>query len=157
MLYRLEQRIHTLAQNVVDRAKTTATGFTVEEVSFSSWQCEPDDDWGTHPYWLSAADIDANGYREAWQLFWNRLARIVPRISLVSQCYAEYFAQPMLILRKNSSVAFLNHHQRMRMCDSERHRDRLGSGCFWHFSTARSQRRGVAVVSMVPQHDVPRA
>lgn len=107
MHYRLEQRIHTLAQNVVDRANTTQTGFTAEEVSFLSWKCEPGDDWGTHQYWLASTEIEADDYIAAWRLFIKSLVRIVPRMVLVSQCYMEHLAQPILIKRTDSDVAFI--------------------------------------------------
>jgi hypothetical protein len=103
----MEQRIHTLAHNVVDRANTTQTGFTTEEVSFSSWQREPGDDWMTHQYWLASTDIEANDYIAAWRLFIKDLVRIVPKMALVSQCYMEHLAQPILIHRTDSDVAFV--------------------------------------------------
>jgi len=107
MLYRLEQRIHTLAQNVVGRATTHAPVFSAEDVTFSSWKVDKSDGWWTHKYWLATAEIDAKDYIGAWQTFWSRLARIVPRMSLVSQCYMEYLGQPILILRKDSDIAFV--------------------------------------------------
>ena len=107
MLYRLEQRIHTLAQNCVGRASTPAPEFTTDGVTFSCWLVKESDEWLTHDYWLATTEIDANGYIEAWQIFWKKLAKIVPRICLVSQCYMEYLGQPILILRKDIGVAFV--------------------------------------------------
>lgn len=109
MRYQLEQRIHTLAQNVIDTPTAGVTGFTAEGVQFSPWQVMPGDGWWTHEYWIATGEIDANDFRKAGQLFWEKLARIVPRISLVSLCYAEYRAQPILILQEDSDTAFLRY------------------------------------------------
>lgn len=107
VLYTLEQRIHTLAQNAIDAQTTGVTGFTAEGVRFSPWQNEPHEGWWTNPYWLATAKIEANDYGQAWNIFRERLARLVPRIALVSQCYTEYHGQPFLIRRTNPDVAFI--------------------------------------------------
>lgn len=107
MLYRLEQRIHTLAENAIDTATIGVTGFSAEGVHFSPWQNEPNEGWWTHQYWLATAEIEADHYGQAWNIFWKRLARLVPRIVLVSQCYTEYLGQPLLIRRTNPDVAFV--------------------------------------------------
>lgn len=109
MRYKLEQRIHTLAENVVDSRTNGTPQFTVEDVTLSSWQVDPSDGWWSHQYWLATGEIDSNNYRNAWRLFWSKLARIVPKISLVSQCYAEYLTQPILILRDDSDTSFLRY------------------------------------------------
>lgn len=107
MLYTLEQRIHTLAQNVIDTATVGVTGFSADDVAFSPWHVDQHDGWWTNQYWLATAEIEASNYREAWGIFWMRLARLVPRIALVSQCYTEYLGQPLLIRRTNPNVAFV--------------------------------------------------
>lgn len=107
MRHQLEQRIHTLAENVIDTATVGVTGYSAEGVQFSPWKIDPSDGYWTHHYWIAKGEIDANDFRNAWRLFWSKLARIVPRISLVSQCYAEYLTQPILILRKDFDTAFL--------------------------------------------------
>lgn len=109
MRYQLEQRIHTLAENVVDSRTDGTPQFTVEGVTLSPWQVDPSDGWWTHQYWTASGEIDATDFKNAWRLFWNKLARIVPIISLVSQCYAEYLNQPILILRQDSDTAFLRY------------------------------------------------
>jgi hypothetical protein len=107
MLYRLEQRIHTLAENAIDTATVGVTGFSAEGVQFSSWPTEPPGGWWTHPYWLATAEIEADHYVQAWNNFWGRLSGLVPRIVLVSQCYADYRGQPLLIRPTNPDVAFV--------------------------------------------------
>ena len=109
MRYHLEQRIHTLAANVLgfDHATSEAPSFTAEDVTFSFWQVKPNDGYWTHLYWLASYDVEANDFRSARQEFVKRLVRLVPRIAVVSQCYAEYVTEPFLILRKDSDVAFI--------------------------------------------------
>lgn len=107
MLYTLEQRIHTLAQNVIDTTAVGVTGFPADDVVFSPWQVDQHDDWWTNQYWLATTEIEASNYREAWNIFWNRLARLVPRMTLVSQCYTDYLSQPLLIRRTAPDVAFI--------------------------------------------------
>ena len=107
MLYQLQQRIHTLAHNAVDNASGGPPSFPAEGVVFSHWQFNHDDPWWTHNYWLAAAEIEANDYVQAWERFRKTLNKVVPRISFVSQCYAEYLGQPFLILRKHSDVAYV--------------------------------------------------
>ena len=109
MRYQLEQRIHTLAENVVDSRTDGAPQFTVDGVTLTSWRVDPSDGYWTHPYWIASGEINAPDFNNAWQLFWRKLARIIPRISLVSQCYAEYLTQPILILRQDFDTAFLRY------------------------------------------------
>ena len=106
--YRLEQRIHTLAQNVVDVGTGgTETGFISEGLTFSPWVGLSGDGWWTHPYWLAAGEVEASDYVSAWRLFLKSLVRVVSRIALVSQCYTEHLAQPILIERRDLNVAFV--------------------------------------------------
>lgn len=107
MRYYLEQRIHTLAENVVAYATGEASLFTADDVIFSLWRVKPNDGYWTHPYWLASWDVEANDFRAAWQEFANRLDRLIPRIAVVSQCYTEYVTEPFLILRKDSDIAFI--------------------------------------------------
>lgn len=106
MIYRLEQRIHTLASNDVDNASNGPPSFAAEGVIFSHWQYDDDIPWWTHHYWLATADIEANGFIQAWGSFQKSLALVVPRVSLVSQCYTEYLRQPYLILKKSADIAY---------------------------------------------------
>jgi hypothetical protein len=109
MLYKLQQRIHTLAQNIGEILTTGTPRFIVDDVSLLPWQVEPSDEWCTHPYWIAETEIHADGFKQAYGRFGDTLARIVPRLSLVSQCYAEYATQPFLVLKKDSAIAFFRY------------------------------------------------
>lgn len=107
MHYHIEQRIHTLSQLAIDGKQTSTFGFSVEDVTFSDWQTKEGEGYWTHDYWLAGADIDAPNYIEAWRQFIQKLVRIVPRMTLISQCYMEHLAQPVLIKRNDKDVAFI--------------------------------------------------
>jgi len=102
MRYRIEQRIHTLAQNVVDHSTGLPPTFTADTVTFTPWQ-----EWWTHPYWLATSEFEDDNFKAAWEAFQKILSRLVPRISVVSQCYAEYGVEPFLILREGANVSFV--------------------------------------------------
>jgi len=68
MLYRIDQRIHTLAQNVADILTVGGTGFSAEGVQFLPWQNNPSEGWWTHKYWLATAEIEADDYGQACPL-----------------------------------------------------------------------------------------
>ena len=148
MLYRLEQRIHTLAKNFVGSESMTAPEFTAEGVTFSSWQRQPSMGMWTNMYWVATAEIDASNYREAWQLFWDKLSKSIPRICIVSQCYTEHLGQPLFIGRADINTAFVrwtqqrgatglqfgdNEHKAFRslMTDS-----RIPDEFFWYWNDA---------------------
>lgn len=107
MRYRLEQRIHTLAHNDLDLIPEGQQGFVVEGVSLWPWRVHGGDESRTYPYWLATWETEAKNRWEAWRLLWDKLAVIVPRIALVSQCYIDYIDQPLLIHRKGCDTAFL--------------------------------------------------
>lgn len=107
MRYRLEHRIHTLAELGIDGAKLGEYAFTVEEVTFSQWPTDAPNAW-QYPYWLAVAEIEADDYIMAWQEFRRRLVRIAPRIAAASQCYIEFLGQPILIVRPDLNLGFVH-------------------------------------------------
>lgn len=107
MMYRVEQRIHTLAKNFVGSKPIAAPEFTAEGITFSTWQGLSDTEMWTNKYWLATAEIDASNRQEAWQFFWDNLSKSVPRICVVTQCYTEYLNQPLFIGRSDINTAFV--------------------------------------------------
>lgn len=107
MLYRLEQRIHTLANIAIDHTETGSFGFSVDDVTFSSWQVGKHDGYWTHDYWLATSELEAADYGTAWHLFTKSLVRIASPMTLVSQCYTEFLYQPILIERRDLKIAFI--------------------------------------------------
>jgi hypothetical protein len=106
MLYRIEQRIHTLSENVVDSVTTRILGFTAEGIRLSPWLRNGEVAWRS-PYWLATYEVEANDYMSAWRQFVKSLVPLVSRVALVSQCYTEHLGQPILIERNDLKVAFV--------------------------------------------------
>jgi hypothetical protein len=106
MLYRLEQRIHTLSRNVVDSATARIPGFTAEGIRFSPWLRNGEVDWRSQ-YWLATYEVEANDYMSAWREFLKSLVPVVSRVALIGQCYTEHLGQPILIERDDLKVAFI--------------------------------------------------
>ena len=101
MIYEIQHRIETLAQIAVPE-ESLLTHFDSLDISFSHW--DPDN-W-KDTYWLARGKFEASNYREAFQKFGAKMAKIVPRIALISQCYIEFLYQPFLILKLDASEAF---------------------------------------------------
>lgn len=104
MIYKIQHRIETLAQNV-GPVENLAGSFPLMDIYFSHWDFNYRDGWKQH-YWLAEGTVDAFNYNEAYQKFGAKLAKIVPRIALLSQCYVEWSVQPFLILRLDADIAF---------------------------------------------------
>jgi len=107
MIYRIEHRIETLAENAV-RAETLSPAFDLLDIKFVHWEFNPRDGW-MHNYWLATGNIDASSLDEAFKLHREKLARIVPRVALIGQCYVDSVFQPFLILREDKDVAFFRY------------------------------------------------
>lgn len=107
MRYHIEQRLHTLAQCAISSTTEGQYGFTIEQLSFSHWKTQNDEGWWTHDFWLVTSELEAPNYREAYRLFSKKLLRIVPRMTLVNQCYTEHLAQPVLIKRLDRDIGFV--------------------------------------------------
>lgn len=106
MRYHLEQGIHTLSQIMIDGVNDRFA-VTIENVSLSQWPAPIANPW-EHHYWLATAEIEANDYVAAWREFRKKMMRIVPRISVVCQCYIEFLGQSILITRPDRDVGFLH-------------------------------------------------
>lgn len=107
MIYRIEHRIETLAENAV-RAETLSPAFSLLDIKFVHWEFNPRDGW-MHNYWLATGNIEASSLDEAFKLHSEKLARIVPRVALIGQCYVDSVFQPFLILRDDKDVAFFRY------------------------------------------------
>ena len=107
MRYLIEQRIHTLAENAVDRSSSQELGLTCNEIELFPWQENPEQGYWTHQYWLARLNIEASNSKEASREFWEYLAKITSRVCLLSQCYMEWIDQPYFVLRSDCNCAVL--------------------------------------------------
>jgi hypothetical protein len=107
MTYKIQHKILTLARNaVIIDGKVTA--FCVEDISFSHWDFEYREGWAGDA-WLAESYVEAPNFHEACHIFRLKLGRIIPRVSLIIQCYIEFLNEPFLIHKENSDVAFLRY------------------------------------------------
>jgi hypothetical protein len=107
MIYRIDHRIETLAENAV-RAETLSPVFDLLDVKFVHWDFNPRDGW-LHNYWLAMGNIEASNLDQAFKLFRDQLGKIVPKIALIAQCYVDSVFQPFLVLRADKDVAFFRY------------------------------------------------
>lgn len=99
--YKIEQKISTLAYCIIEK-KNEPTLFEIDEIKFSRWGLNSNT-------WLAIATIEAEDYRKAFNEFSKKLSRLIPRISLISQSYIEYFSEPFLIYKIRSDMAFFRY------------------------------------------------
>lgn len=98
--YTIELKLHTLALCATDQ-DGVPNQFRLDGLMFQHW----DFTWVSgHKAgaWLISSKIPADNFRKAVELFMDKLNAIVPKISLISQCYTEYTAQPFLVRKEGS-------------------------------------------------------
>lgn len=107
-VYKIEHRIHTLATNAVTKKDSeTYSSFTVEGVEFEQWN--PAIFNNERDFWLAKGEISASNFLNAVNKFRRKLSKIVPRISLISQCFIEYHLEPYFVHKKGDNVFFFQY------------------------------------------------
>jgi hypothetical protein len=102
--YNIQQKIKTLAENAVN-ASEPQPSFQVEGIDFSHWEFNHRDGW-LEDAWLAEYEVDATNIKEALNEFGNTLLKVIPRVSLVAQCYIEYLVEPFLVTRSDRDFGF---------------------------------------------------
>lgn len=105
MIYEIQHRVETLAKNV-GPVENMAAPFLLMDISFSHWDFSCRDGW-KEKYWLAQGKVEASNGDKAFKMFSAKLAKIVPRIALISQCYIDSLLQPFLLLKSDVDIAFL--------------------------------------------------
>ena len=109
MIYEIQHRIETLTRNAVGLLSgNQAPSFVSLEISFSHWDFNWADSW-KQDYWLASSNIEAPNIDAAYREFSAKLSKIVPKIALISQCYVQQLAQPFLVHRADSEIAFVKY------------------------------------------------
>ncbi|MHA1410802.1 MAG: hypothetical protein ACTSQY_10935 [Candidatus Odinarchaeia archaeon] len=106
--YKIEQKISTLAQCAVMENREKPASFEVEKIKFSHWYFNYREGW-LGEAWVATSVVEAKDYRKAFLEFNKKLSKIISRISLIGQCYIEYFTEPFLIHKEGSDIAFLRY------------------------------------------------
>jgi|CXWL01.1.fsa_nt_gi hypothetical protein len=105
--YLVQKRIHTLLDyGIFD--KCVLAPFTRNGIHFSSWETNPDLAWRSR-FWLAEREIESCDFREAWKMFHESLTKTASRIAFVGQAYYMHLAQPFLIHRIDSGIAWFRH------------------------------------------------
>ena len=105
--YLVQKRIHTLLDyGIFD--KCVLAPFTRNGIHFSSWETNPDLAWRSR-FWLAEREIESCDFREAWKMFHESLTKTISRIAFVGQAYCMHSAQPFLIHRTDSDIAWFRH------------------------------------------------
>jgi hypothetical protein len=107
MTYELQLRIETLAENWVMDA-SQAPSFATQGIRFSHWEFNYRDG-PLHNYWLANGEIEAVNRDDALRGFGRKLRRIIPKVSLIGQCYIESEDQPFLVLRPDRHFGWLRY------------------------------------------------
>lgn len=105
--YKIQQRIETLAHNAVN-VKDGNPSFSIDDVQFSHWDFNFTEGW-KHDAWISETEMDAEGYKDVYIRFQNKLRDLIPMITFISQCYVEFYTQPILITKATSEYAFFRY------------------------------------------------
>lgn len=109
MIYEIQHRIRTLAKNAVG----LQAGFSLLDINFSHWEFTWSDGW-KQGYWLASSNIETPSIDAAYKEFSGRMAKIIPKVALIGQCYVEYLAQPFLIHRIDSELALLKYVEHVK-------------------------------------------
>lgn len=108
--YKIEHKILTLASCAVMGDKQKPASFDIDGIQFSHWNFNYRDGWIKDDAWLATAEVVEENYIDSMNKgFVNKLYKIIPRISLISQSYISYVNEPFLIHKEGSDAAFLHY------------------------------------------------
>ncbi len=106
--YIIEYKIPTLAENAVMENTDSPATFSIDGIEFSQWDFNHRDGW-LGDSWIGKLTIEAGDKLEAINIFVSKLKKIIPRLSLISQCYIEFLDQPFLITKNNGTTGFFRY------------------------------------------------
>ena len=106
--YNISLKLHTLARCTIISDDVMTAKFNLDDVSFEHWNYHPTTGCQTDA-WLLSGKITAKNFKEADRKFVKKLDKIIPKISFISQCYAEYMGQSFLIHKEGSNDAYIQY------------------------------------------------
>lgn len=101
--YYIEHKISSLSDCAV-----TTDAFDIDGIQFTHWDFNERKVWKDNA-WLATATINSNGYIPAINEFRSKLAKITPRISLISQAYIEHQNEPFLVQELGGEHSWLRY------------------------------------------------
>ncbi len=105
--YIIQHRIHTLAR-FCPRKGESYPEFELDGIRFLRWSFNYADGHET-PFWLAEKKISANDFRTAYADFNKSMRQIISQISLLSQCYNNFYNEPFLIHKQSSEIAYFRY------------------------------------------------
>ncbi|WP_342347072.1 hypothetical protein [uncultured Nitrospira sp.] len=105
--YEIQSRVEALAQIAMTFNSETSS-FLLDEIYFSLWDRGP---FNGSNFWLAKVIVKAGNKNEAFDCFNKKMARVIPQIAFISQCYTEFACQPFLVKRLDKSFAFFRYVQ----------------------------------------------
>lgn len=105
--YLIQKRIHSLIEYAVfDESRLISFGRN--GIQFSAWEVDIATAWRSK-YWLVESEVESSDFNGAWKTFHQSLTTVASRIALVGQAYYMHLAQPFLIYRMDSAIAWFRH------------------------------------------------
>lgn len=106
--YKIQHKIVTLAQCAVIKNDEIPGSFIVNGIEFSHWEFNHRDGW-LHDSWIASSEIESDNLLNAINSFLNKLAKIIPRISLISQTYIEYINEPFVVQKEETDIIYFRY------------------------------------------------
>jgi len=106
--YKIQHRITALSHCAVIEKDKFTTSFISDGITFSHWDFNHRDGWLTD-YWLAEETVGSNNFVEAIKVSKQKLSKIIPRISLISQSYIEFIYEPFLVHKVGDDIAFFHY------------------------------------------------
>lgn len=105
--YSFQIKLHTLALCAVKDGHTY-DAFEFEGMKFNHWEFNFANGH-KKAAWLITGETQATSIREVIKSFRQTLNNIIPRIALISQCYAEHLNESFLIHRLDTNIALFRY------------------------------------------------
>ncbi len=126
--YKIEHKILTLAHCAVMEVKEKPASFEIEGLEFSHWDFNFRDGWKDSDAWIATAEIEAENFIDAINVFRAKLNKLIPRISLICQSYIEFTREPFIVHDLSRDIAFFEYSQDVKsggLMFMEKERDAL--------------------------------
>lgn len=105
--YTIQHRLHTLSQPYINIGEGNPS-FELNGFKFSQWDFNWAEGHKTQ-YWLIESQIKSEDFRTAFEAFRININAVIPKISMLSQCYAEHLNEPYIIHKNDSDIAFFRY------------------------------------------------
>ena len=103
--YKIQCRVEALAQiDMVLAVETSA--FSLDGIHFSHWDS---DFLRESNFWFAEGIFEAEYINDAMACFKGKMAKLIPQIAFISQCYIEFACQPFLVKRVDKDFSFVRY------------------------------------------------